>query len=140
MEMKKWTMIFLSFLILACDQRTFTLDEVKGTYYEVETKHSKWNKDCSLIVSDSTVTLRNCRLLKDLSGDKIRVVENRLGYHMKYSINEPNCGLSWRQGIGLQNDTIHEYYTSFKIFKRDGIIHLYQPVETSEGITFRKIK
>lgn len=138
--MKKWTITVSTILIMACNQKTFTLDEVKGTYSEVETKHSKWNKDCSLVVSDSTVTLRNCRLLKDFTGNKIRIVEHRLVYHMRYSINDPDSGLSWRQGIGRQNDTIYEHNTSFEIFKKDGVIHLYQTIEDNESITFRKIK
>ncbi len=114
--MKKWTIIVSTFLIMACNQKTFTIDEVKGTYSEVETKHSKWNENCSLVVTDSTVTLRNCRLLKDFTGNKIRIVENRLLYHFP------------------------DYYTSFEIFEKDGVIHLYQPVEEHEDITFRKVE
>ena len=101
---------------MACNQNNFSVDEVKGTYFEVETEHSKWNKYCSLVVSDSTVTLRNCRLLKDFTVNKIKIVENRLLYHFP------------------------EYYTSFEIFTKDGIIHLHQSVEDNESITFRKIK
>lgn len=100
---------------MACSQRTFTLEELKGTYYEIQNS-GELNPNCILIVGDSTVTLKNCSLLKDFTGHKIRIVGNRLLYYFP------------------------EYYTSFEISENGNSIQLYQPIEENEDITFKKVK
>ncbi len=80
MEIKKWIGISIVFMLMACSQRTYTIQKLKGTYREVQTENSKWSDNCILNVGDSTLSLKNYRLLKDFTANKIRVVEDNLLY------------------------------------------------------------
>jgi hypothetical protein len=136
--MTKWLGITIIFFFMSCSKNTFTLYEVQGTYYEVQTKNSQWKKECVLIVTDTTVILKNCSFFKDFIGKKIRIVDgNRLVYILEYSYPNQDIHLP---SVNAVRDTVREYSKSFKIFEKDGVIHLYDMVEEHEEITFRKVE
>ena len=115
MEIKKWIGILITCLTISCSNKTFTLQELKGTYYEVQNS-GDLNPNCTLVVGDSTLTLKDCMLLKDFKGHNIKIQDDVLIYHL------------------------HGYYTYFDIYLKNNSIYLHQLLQENIAITFKKVK
>lgn len=80
MEIKTIIGLVISIIMMSCDQKDFTLQELKGVYHEVNSSE-KLNTKCTLEVRDSTLEVRGCELSKNYIASKINISEQKLWYY-----------------------------------------------------------